>query len=458
MLNSPSYKPNTGYAARREAIRVLIAWLRDGDFPSRSVNASLTFAVEIVQGVLRNLSALDFAIGKFCRKPPEIPARAALLAGAWQLICSSGKIPPYAAIGETVQAVKGLQGIQAGFINAVLRNIARNEDLLRKEIASAPLHIRLSHPPDLVEYWRKCYGNDTTEALCEAGSGIPPTFAYAMPRGEGFSGSFKSGCNSAVASAAETLAAIWRSSGIAIPDDAPLSDGRIPLPHGIAVSSLPGYSEGTFIIQDPAAFDVVHSVLRPVSGETILDCCAAPGGKSLQIAFSIGAEGHLYALDSSEARLKRLRENFARAMPLCCVDISLCDAVSASLIERFSNISLDAILIDAPCSNSGVFARRPDARWRWSSDDANALSSLQQEMLGNAASLGPQRIVYSTCSIDPHENENVVRSFLSTPDCRYSLTTERILLPIANPRQFSRFLPATWHDGSYAALLTRTKR
>jgi 16S rRNA (cytosine967-C5)-methyltransferase len=190
-------------------------------------------------------------------------------------------------------------------------------------------------------------------------------------------------------------------------------------------------------------------------GMQILDCCAAPGGKTIQAAVAVGPKGHVIALDNSEARLERLRENLERTGLAGNVEVALCDAASPGLVRRFAGRRIDAVLVDAPCSNSGVLARRPDARWRWSADEVERLSAVQLSILRNVARLGAGRIVYSTCSIDRAENEGVVSAFTEKAACGYVVEKSRTWLPIADLPDFDRFLPPTWHDGAFAALLRR---
>lgn len=423
--------------ARAAAISALAKWLRAGTFPSRSLPASSPFALEIANGVLRNLSALDFAIARLCRRKPDAAARAVLLAGLWQLLYGNN-IPAYAAINETVEAAKRIKSVSVPFVNGVLRNAARNAKSLLEAIAAAPLHIAASHPEEIVRRWTVIFGEETARRLCESGQGIPPVTAFPLPfRDE---------------TAAAELAASWREAGI----DAGITEkGRgLVVPHGVEIDKLPGYAEGRFIIQDCATLLSV-GILEPKRGETVLDCCAAPGGKTMQIASLVGEEGRVIALDDSAPRLSTMRENLRRTRLDDRVGTAVCDATSQELAERLRGRRIDAILVDAPCSNSGVFARRPEARWRWSAEETKRLAGVQLAILENVARLGAKRIVYSTCSIDPEENGQVVERFLaSEAGAGYRLVRSETLLPIAGEAwDGGRFLPNDWHDGAFAALL-----
>jgi 16S rRNA (cytosine967-C5)-methyltransferase len=163
----------------------------------------------------------------------------------------------------------------------------------------------------------------------------------------------------------------------------------------------------------------------------------------MQAAARVGWEGRVIALDNSEGRLARLRENLERTRLGDRVEVALCDAASPELVERFGGRRIDAVLVDTPCSNSGVFARRPEARWRWSAAEVARLAKVQRAILDNVARLGARRIVYSTCSIDPEENDAVAASFAEESAGRHVLLRSRTLLPSSD------------HDGAFAALLRR---
>lgn len=423
----PRSSPDPTRSPREAAVAALARWLESGLFPSSTMADPSPLALRIVQGTLRNFSALEFALGRYCRRRPRPPARAALAAGAWQILLS-GDIPPYAAINETVAAARAARAATPQFVNAVLRAVARDADALRAAISSAPLHIRASHPEALVERWTQAFGAVTAERVCLADNLEPDTAAAAVPHSD--------------AALAAALLSRWRSAGIPA-RPVPGVPGAFALPHGVAVPSLPGYGEGLFAIQDPATL-LSTDMLAPRPGESVLDCCAAPGGKTMQIAASVGDSGGVLALDSSPRRLARLGENASRLRLAHRIRTAVCDASSPDLAAAAAGTRFDAALADVPCSNSGVFRRRADARWRWSPKETGRLAALQGAILANVASLSPSRIVYSTCSIDPEEDERVVERFLASPPGRaYSLAA------------MERRLPDASADGAFAALLRR---
>ncbi len=429
---------------RAIAITVIAKWLRTRHFPDSLLPTShdreRALAMEITYGVIRNLSALDFVISEFCRKSPQPLPRAALLVGAWQLLFNDA-IPAHAATSETVEAVKSPTAAQPGFINSVLRNITRKRDTLTDKLSRLEPHIRLSHPKPLYERLVENFGVNGAISLMEADNLKASVMAAPLP--------FNS------LSAAQKIAERFKAADLdgELLQGVPTEDSAlIYVPHGIAIEELPGYKDGDFIIQDPATLLSV-SMLNPQPGEIILDCCAAPGGKTMQLASMMKERKAdinapcVIALDSAKERLLRLKENLKRTGLDRAVKTALCDAASERLFDEIRKISpsgISAVLADVPCSNSGVLRRRPDARWRWSLEESQRLAVLQGKILGNVARLQAERIVYSTCSIDSIEDEDVVREFLASDIGQgYYLVRE------------AKLLPTEYHDGAYAALLMR---
>jgi 16S rRNA (cytosine967-C5)-methyltransferase len=212
---------------------------------------------------------------------------------------------------------------------------------------------------------------------------------------------------------------------------------RIAGPH--AVTQLPGFAEGLFTIQDLSAAQAVR-ILDPQPGWSILDLCSAPGTKTTQLAEATRDSARILATDFNPERLDRVRENIAR-LGLTSVTI-----IPYAQLEQGQAESFDAILLDAPCSNTGVLARRVEARFRLRRKAVQEIAATQKALLAKAAGLVKPggRICYSTCSIQRQENQDV-REFL-TQNSRFELAREELLLPSAEPFD---------HDGAYVALLTR---
>jgi 16S rRNA (cytosine967-C5)-methyltransferase len=212
---------------------------------------------------------------------------------------------------------------------------------------------------------------------------------------------------------------------------------RVVGPH--AVTQLPGFAEGLFTVQDLSAAQAVR-ILDPQPGWAILDLCSAPGTKTTQLAETTRDSARILATDINPDRLDRVRENIAR-LGLTSVTI-----LPYAQLEEGQAESFDAVLLDAPCSNTGVLARRVEARFRLRRKALQELAATQKSLLAKAAGLVKPggRICYSTCSIQRQENQDV-REFL-TQNRRFELVREELLLPSAEPVD---------HDGAYVALLIR---
>ncbi len=185
-------------------------------------------------------------------------------------------------------------------------------------------------------------------------------------------------------------------------------------------ATLPGFAEGAFYIQDPSTLLAVD-MLNPRPGEAVLDLCAAPGGKTTAIAAHMKNDGRVVATDIREDRLKQLRENCKR-LGADCVEVM---PLGTDVREKF-----DRVLADVPCSNTGVMRRRVDLRWRLQPRDLQATTKIQREILRQAArNVKPGGLlVYSTCSLEPEENEQMVKAFLER-NRAFGLEAERALLP-----------------------------
>ena len=202
---------------------------------------------------------------------------------------------------------------------------------------------------------------------------------------------------------------------------------------------MEGFAEGAFIVQDPATAGAVE-LLDVAPGQSVLDFCAAPGGKTAQIAWRLAGTGRLVAQEVNPRRLARLKENLAR------LRLSSVEAMQTIPQSRNPPIpQFDRVLVDAPCSNTGVLRRRPDARWRWNAEHLKQLVALQAQILDAAAPfVAPGgRLVYSTCSNEPEENGEQVAAFLARhPD--FAEVARRESLPFE-----------TGHDGAFACALER---
>lgn len=394
-----------GTTARREAIFVLAQWLETGDFPSRMISPGVnrSFVTDLTGTVLRRYRTLDWMLRRFVKKMPKGETYAALLTGAAQLFFMP-TVKDYAALNETVEAAKRASRASAPFVNGVLRALSRNRDQVLKDLSAQSLGVRHSHPDALVKRYLARFGGEKTATLCAWNNTAPSTY-------------------------------------LAYPPHA--ASRYVELERGKRVEDVPGYADGAFIVQDPAtAFSV--DLLAPAPGMRILDACAAPGGKTVQIAWRMGGAGELIACDAHDDRLMTLRENLKRTK-LDFVKVERADMSGDPGALPQLQGGFDRILLDVPCSNTGVLRRRADARWRWSVKRMNALVETQRKILDNAAGLLKPggRIVYSTCSLEVEENSEQVEAFLKrNPSFAVSEMRES-------------FPPETGCDGAFAAALDR---
>ena len=379
---------------RQQAAFAVFRWLETREFPQKLLpqGQGRAFVQELVYTVIRRKRALDMVLGRFVKRMPEGELRALLYIGAAQIIYMT-EVQEYAAVHETVEAVKHSSCSRlAGLVNGVLRNLIRNRKTVMETIKKSPVEVRESFPTVMVNRWRQRFSEDEVEKLCQHYN--QPAVTY-LARKDG------------------TYTALER---------------------GMRVDMVPGFEEGEFIVQDPATRLSVE-LLDVHEGESVLDACAAPGGKSVQIAWR-GAK--LTACEVNLHRRERLVENLQRTR--LSESVEVVDNLSKLEGRQFSKI-----LVDAPCSNTGVLMRRPDARWNWSEQGLNQLVKLQAEILDKTAALVAPggRLVYSTCSIEPEENDLQVAAFLERhPEFTLLARSEELPFNVD-------------HDGAFAASLQK---
>jgi len=415
---------------REIAIRVLRQRRPLGDYVEKLLDRELArhafsppdraLCQELVYGMVRWQSTLDWLIArKTSGRDQNASLRVLLHLGLYQLFWLQ-RIPDHAAVHETVELAKRLGfGPRAGFLNAILRGYIREREQTKESLEALKKTdpaAGYSHPGWLVERWQARWGIAQTAQLLAWNNRPPPMFAR---------------LNELKTDAAR-LAARWQEEGVEFAErEWDWTGPRLvfELRSHPPLAALGSFQDGWFYVQDPGTLLAVRQ-LDPQPGETILDLCAAPGGKTCHIAQRMGNRGRIAARDNQPERLKLLEEN-CRRLGATCVEISAAPG------------AFDRILIDAPCSNTGVMRRRVDLRWRIQPPEIARLSKAQAALLSQAASeLKPGgTLVYSTCSLEKEENEQVVRRFLENHP-GFKLENERQLLP---------FLDAV--DGAFVANL-----
>ena len=419
--------------SRGVAAGIIAAWLERGDFPDRAldaVTADRAFVQELVFGVVRQRRALEWVFRKLVKREPTTPLFALALVGLYQLLWLDD-VAPFAAVHETVEAAKALAGARAAnFLNAILRRAQREAEALANELKQLQPALRLSHPDVLFDRWRAHFGTVKALAICEWDNTPGETVLR---------------INTV---APEHFFEQLKQAGIAAQPLAALGHDFCILPRGVRVADVPGYREGWFAVQDPAT-SLAVDLLAPQPGENILDACAAPGGKALDIAARLQGNGLVVALERHTDRLARLRENVARAggglIRVVQGDAAAPEPARQELLAAGRGEYFDGLLLDVPCSNTGVLRRRPDARWRFSPDRQKKLIETQFRLLHGASALVRPggRLVYSTCSIEPEENELLIKRWLADR-YEFRLVRQRLLLPAEEKT-----------DGAYACLIAR---
>ncbi|GIW72062.1 MAG: ribosomal RNA small subunit methyltransferase B [Planctomycetota bacterium] len=398
-------------------------------------------ALELTHGVVRQLRTLRHLLRQLAGRPLERLERRALvscLLGLYQLFYLE-RIPAHAAVHATVQLAGGRR--RRGFVNAVLRRAARllgpahpapppglaaerllpvradrwrelGEPLLPDWRSGSPaaLGVAYSYPDALVARWLRSFGRQRAERLLLAGNQPPPLFLRV----------------NRLRCTREQLLVELAESGIGARAWEPLPHAVL-LPHGTEPGALPALVAGRCSVQDATAQELTLLV-EPVPGERIADLCAAPGGKACYLAELMDDRGEVLACDRDPARLRHL-EQAVRRLGLACVRLHAGDVTTAA--GRPAG-PFDRVLVDAPCSNTGVLRRRPEARWRFREQALVELAALQLQLLETAAALVRPGglVVYSTCSLEEEENRGVAMAFLARhPDWRPAGETLRLPEP-----------------------------
>lgn len=374
------------------------------------------FASALFYGVLERRITLDYILSVYSKTPlSKLSALVTelLRMGTYQLLFMD-KVPPSAAVNETVRLAHGhRQSKASGFINGILRNIARTKGSLAREhppfSTKKALSLRYSCPEWLVKLWLTSYGETHTEALLEAAFGRPPLTARVNP----------------LKTTPEMLAKEFSAQGIAAEPVKGLKNAlRLEGLGSIEENSL--YRNGFFHIQDTAS-QLCCEMLNPQPGERILDVCAAPGGKSFTIAELMNNEGEVLSFDLHAQKVNLIQKG-AERLGLTCIAAGVRDAKAPSEVLE----GADRVLCDVPCSGLGILRRKPEIRYK-SADLLDRLPDLQYLILCKSAELVKPggRLVYSTCTLNPAENTLLAERFLKEHN---DFAPSPLLLPDGMPR------------------------
>jgi 16S rRNA (cytosine967-C5)-methyltransferase len=454
--------------ARTIAFDVLLRVAKQNAYADDVLHATLDNAVktedaglatELALGVLRWQRLLDFLIDSYLKKPAntaDVEVRIALRLGLYQLLFLD-RVPAHAAVHESVELVKRARKRSAAtLVNAILRKAAKGplrgsspaDAVARLFPGDLPLAdqfgIQYSHPTWIVERWLRIHGKEQTRSLLQANNRAPVLSGYLLDpeRSENATLSLqRAGCR--------------------------IQPGRLLRDAWVLEGGNPGAGEavrrGWVAIQDEASQAIAHLV-APAPGNRVLDLCAAPGGKTMLLARAAGEQGHVIAADLHENRVRAMQERFELA-GVRNVETIVLDGAQPLPFER----PFDRILVDVPCSGTGTLARHPEIRWKLCAEDLGDLHDRQARLLRNALPhLAPRgRLVYSTCSLEPEENEFVVREVLGAVGDAFQISDTRIAIEnflqesvriqsvVYSDGFFRTFPPEHGTDGFFAAVIER---
>ncbi|MEV2538647.1 16S rRNA (cytosine(967)-C(5))-methyltransferase RsmB [Paenibacillus larvae] len=406
-------KPTTNIlkvrTAREAALQVLLEVEKEHAYSNLMLNKVLRhtdlsrqdagLATEIVYGTIQRLNTIDCFLARFVKKRLDKlePWVKCLLRLSFYQLYYLDRIPDHAAVNEAVKIAKkrGHQGI-SGMVNGVLRNVIRQKgDLLLPADLSPIRRIALeqSHPDWLVRRWVEQYGEEKTAEMCLANNKAPKISIR----------------NNILKHCREELIERLLDEGIQ-------AEASFLAPQGIIITGggnmalTKEYANGDYSIQDESSM-LVAELVDPKEGMIVLDCCAAPGGKTTHLAEKMNNKGIVKAFDLYEHKEQLIQEQ-AERLQLTSVETAVADA--RKLGERFNRETFDRILLDAPCSGLGVIRRKPDLKWMKKEQDIEEIRKVQQDLLCAVPGLlKPGGIlVYSTCTVEIAENEDQVNRFL----------------------------------------------
>lgn len=401
---------------------------------------------EVVYGTIQRKLTLDFFIDHFInpKKKMEPWVRMLLRMSIYQMVYLD-KVPDHAIIHEAVEIAKhrGHKGISS-LVNAVLRNVQRNGVPSTSTIQSPVkrLSIETSHPEWLVERWINHYGYEKTKEMCEANLKHKPLTVRVQP----------------LKLSREEAMSLLQQEGFEVSTSQFSEQGLLINKGNILKSSL--FAKGMVTIQDQSSM-LVGEMLQAMPGQKVLDACSAPGGKATHIAEKMKNEGQIFAHDLHDKKIK-LINNKASELGLSIIDAQAEDA--RNLHQKYKDEYFDRILVDAPCSGLGVMRGKPDIKYNKREEDIVRLSEIQREILASIAPLLKVGglLVYSTCTVDPAENEEVVKDFLASNN-NYEIDAsffEELPKSIAQSEGLSSYglqlFPQTFQTDGF--FLTRLKR
>jgi 16S rRNA (cytosine967-C5)-methyltransferase len=420
---------------RKTAFDALLEIETKGAYSNIAVNRSIeknrpddqAFVRNLVYGVLENQILLDFRLSQLMKQPLKKVNKKALILlrmGAFQIEFADS-VPSYAAISESVNIAKKVCRGLDGFINGVLRAYSRkNGEFNMPEEPAEYLAVKYSYNREIVSMWLDMYGFDMTEALMRSGNAAPPltirvntlkTTSQKLCKrleSEGFTAKKISSGNNEYDRMLEKIALNVSGSGLIESDM---------------------YKEGLFSVQDISSM-IAISALNPQQGDTILDLCAAPGGKSLFAAELTGDSGQIISCDIHEHKLE-LMKKAAERLDIKSMKVMKNDALVFR--PEFEEIA-DKVIVDAPCSGLGVVRRKPEIKLHTTLKDIENLAGIQLQILENASRYVRKNgmLIYSTCTVSKYENEHVIKMFFQKNKSFYLIKESQLFPNINNADGF----------------------
>lgn len=393
---------------------------------------------ELTYGTLQHKMTLDFFLAPFIKGKLENWVQWVLRMAVYQ-IHYLDRIPNHAVVNEAVQLAKyhghkGVSGLVNGVLRAFLREGAPSFDSIKDPLER--LSIETSHPEWMLENWIQAFGFEKTEQIARQNNVAPPQTIRV---------------NTMKISIDDAIQAL-ESEGFTVRKGI-LPESLHVAGKTAATSAL--FASGQFTIQDESSMMPAHA-LQLEKGMTVLDMCAAPGGKTTHIAQLLANTGHITALDLHENKLKYIHENAER---LGFTHISTVAADARQAQEVLEQKQFDRILVDAPCSGYGVIRRKPDMKYAKKPQDAERLATIQLAILNEAYSLLSSGgiLVYSTCTIEPTENDEVIDAFLQSHQDMQELSLPDVFtaLPHGAAKVGHQVLPYPDGDGFYVVALQK---
>jgi len=436
-------------ASRRCAYAVVRRVFEDGSYADRAFRVEAerldlegrdrAFAMRLAYGTVQRRLTLDWLIGRLSGRPPEQldpPVLAALRIGLYQLAFMDG-VPDHAAVSESVDLAKHAGGGGFRLVNAVLRRATREARPLLAGLSDATppeAALKHSHPEWIAELWWEALGEDEARSLMARDNEPPESAARANQ------------LRTTTAEVIERLAGagVGAEADVIFPEAVVLRD-----PFDLHASEL--FAQGLVMPQSRGSM-LVGRVAGPRPGAKVLDLCAAPGGKTTHLAALMGNEGRVVAVEADRRRAEELERNCKR-LGVECVEVVVGDAVQPVFGGDF-----DIVLVDPPCSDLGTLQSRPDVRWRKDPAQVKELVALQRRIVaaGSQALRPGGRMVYSTCTIDPAENEALVTD-LTQKDRSFRSSDLSVAYPGFARGVFLQTLPhRDGTDGFFVASLERT--